>query len=52
MGQLVKHARTRFGEIAYTERGEGPAALFVHGVMLNGYLWRPDEFAQALRAHW
>jgi pimeloyl-ACP methyl ester carboxylesterase len=40
MGQLVKHARTRFGEIAYTERGEGPAALFVHGVMLNGYLWR------------
>jgi pimeloyl-ACP methyl ester carboxylesterase len=40
MAQLVKHARTRFGEIAYTERGEGPAALFVHGVMLNGYLWR------------
>jgi pimeloyl-ACP methyl ester carboxylesterase len=40
MGQLVKHARTRFGEIAYTERGKGPAALFVHGVMLNGYLWR------------
>ena len=40
MGQLVKHARTQFGEIAYTERGEGPAALFVHGVMLNGYLWR------------
>jgi pimeloyl-ACP methyl ester carboxylesterase len=40
MGQLVKHARTRFGEIAYTERGEGPVALFVHGVMLNGYLWR------------
>jgi pimeloyl-ACP methyl ester carboxylesterase len=40
MGQLVKHARTRFGEIAYTERGDGPAALFVHGVMLNGYLWR------------
>jgi pimeloyl-ACP methyl ester carboxylesterase len=40
MVQLVKHARTRFGEIAYTERGEGPVALFVHGVMLNGYLWR------------
>jgi len=40
MDQLVKHARTRFGDIAYTERGEGPVALFVQGVMLNGYLWR------------
>jgi pimeloyl-ACP methyl ester carboxylesterase len=28
------------GRIAYIERGEGPAALFVHGVPLNGYHWR------------
>jgi pimeloyl-ACP methyl ester carboxylesterase len=31
---------TRVGEIAYVERGEGPVALFVHGVFLNSYLWR------------
>ncbi|HLJ99453.1 MAG TPA: alpha/beta hydrolase [Streptosporangiaceae bacterium] len=31
---------TRGGEIAYTEFGEGPAALFVHGVATNGLLWR------------
>lgn len=30
---------TPYGEIAYVERGSGPAALFVHGVLLNGYLW-------------
>src|SRR5207249_1938162 len=28
------------GEIGYEERGSGPAALFVHGVFLNGHLWR------------
>jgi pimeloyl-ACP methyl ester carboxylesterase len=31
---------TSSGRISYTERGTGPAALFVHGVLLNGYLWR------------
>src|SRR5207248_5203776 len=31
---------TPYGEIAYVERGSGPAALFVHGVLLNSYLWR------------
>jgi len=36
----VRHARTSFGDIAYSEQGTGPAALFVHGVFLNGYLWR------------
>lgn len=30
---------TPAGRIAYTERGEGPAALFVHGVFLHGDLW-------------
>ena len=28
------------GRIAYFERGEGPPALFVHGVPLNGFHWR------------
>jgi len=31
---------TPSGRIAYTESGSGPVALFVHGVLLNGYLWR------------
>jgi len=30
----------RSGSISYVERGSGPVALFVHGVLLNGYLWR------------
>ena len=32
---------TPSGEIAYTELGTGPAALFVHGVGTSGVLWRP-----------
>lgn len=31
---------TRFGDIAYVERGSGPAALFLHGFPLNGFQWR------------
>ena len=31
---------TPSGSISYVERGSGPAALFVHGILLNGYLWR------------
>jgi pimeloyl-ACP methyl ester carboxylesterase len=31
---------TPSGRIAYREQGTGPAALFVHGVLLNGHLWR------------
>jgi pimeloyl-ACP methyl ester carboxylesterase len=31
---------TRFGKISYQEIGTGPVALFVHGVLLNGHLWR------------
>jgi pimeloyl-ACP methyl ester carboxylesterase len=39
------HAGRRFaavpsGRIAYVEEGEGPPALFVHGVPLNGFHWR------------
>ncbi|MGB6688230.1 MAG: alpha/beta hydrolase [Terracidiphilus sp.] len=28
------------GRISYLEQGSGAVALFVHGVLLNGYLWR------------
>jgi pimeloyl-ACP methyl ester carboxylesterase len=31
---------TPSGRIAYAERGNGPVALFVHGVLLNAHLWR------------
>src|SRR5690242_14996428 len=31
---------TACGRIACTEAGSGPAALFVHGVLLNSHLWR------------
>jgi pimeloyl-ACP methyl ester carboxylesterase len=37
----TKHTvQTASGRISYTEKGTGPVALFVHGVLLNGYLWR------------
>ena len=32
--------QTPSGRIGYTEQGTGPVALFVHGVLLNGHLWR------------
>lgn len=35
-----KSVETTSGRVAYIEKGEGPVALFVHGVLLNGYLWR------------
>jgi pimeloyl-ACP methyl ester carboxylesterase len=40
MKRDIKHVTTPYGQIAYTEAGHGPAALFVHGVFMNGYLWR------------
>src|SRR5260221_62377 len=30
----------RSGEISYIDIGPGPAALFVHGIATNAYLWR------------
>ncbi len=43
-GSKVSAARrsvqTAAGRISYTEQGTGPVALFVHGVLLNGHLWR------------
>jgi pimeloyl-ACP methyl ester carboxylesterase len=32
--------QTASGRISYVEQGSGPVALFVHGVLLNGHLWR------------
>jgi haloalkane dehalogenase len=29
-----------FARVAYVEKGDGPAALFIHGWSLNGYQWR------------
>jgi pimeloyl-ACP methyl ester carboxylesterase len=41
LGAPTKHqVDTPSGRISYVETGTGPAALFVHGVLLNGYLWR------------
>jgi len=40
MGNVKKSVATRFGDIAYTDRGSGPPALFVHGIFHNGHLWR------------
>src|SRR3954470_9817555 len=43
-GQTLAPAKgivqTPSGRISYTEQGAGPVALFVHGVLLNGHLWR------------
>jgi pimeloyl-ACP methyl ester carboxylesterase len=35
-----RSVETPSGRISYLERGAGPMALFVHGVLLNGHLWR------------
>jgi pimeloyl-ACP methyl ester carboxylesterase len=35
-----KQIETLSGTIVYAEQGGGPVALFVHGVLLNGHLWR------------
>jgi pimeloyl-ACP methyl ester carboxylesterase len=34
------YVQTPSGRISYMERGHGPVALFVHGVLLNSHLWR------------
>jgi haloalkane dehalogenase len=44
MFHLLSSARrsitTRCGEIGYLDRGDGPVALFVHGISTNALLWR------------
>jgi len=37
---IQRSVQTASGRISYREQGTGPVALFVHGVLLNGYLWR------------
>jgi pimeloyl-ACP methyl ester carboxylesterase len=40
---FISHRRliaTDGGDVAYTEFGQGPVALFVHGLATNGLLWR------------
>jgi hypothetical protein len=40
-GKATAHAvATTLGRTSYVEAGSGPAALFVHGVLLNSHLWR------------
>lgn len=39
-GMPMASVETPSGRISYIEKGTGPVALFVHGVLLNGYLWR------------
>ena len=35
-----RFAPVKFGNIAYVERGKGPAALFLHGFPLSSFQWR------------
>src|SRR5262245_4220393 len=37
---MKRRVQTASGRISYAEQGAGPVALFVHGVLLNGFLWR------------
>jgi pimeloyl-ACP methyl ester carboxylesterase len=41
--ELEAHRRTaatEIGEISYLDVGEGPTALFVHGIFTNAFFWR------------
>jgi pimeloyl-ACP methyl ester carboxylesterase len=40
----TKFEKTSFGNIAYSESGEGDVAVFVHGLGLSSYFWR-HQFA-------
>jgi pimeloyl-ACP methyl ester carboxylesterase len=42
-----KLVSTPSGDVSFVEMGEGPVALFVHGVLVNGYLWRHQMSALA-----
>ena len=35
-----RYAKTRFGRIAYIDRGKGDVVLFLHGFPLNSFQWR------------
>jgi len=38
--RVRRSVQTPSGRISYQEQGTGLVALFVHGVLLNGHLWR------------
>jgi pimeloyl-ACP methyl ester carboxylesterase len=38
--QRTKTVETAFGEFTYLEIGDGPPAVFVHGVFVSAYFWR------------
>jgi pimeloyl-ACP methyl ester carboxylesterase len=46
-----RRVSTPSGQISYLEAGDGPVALFVHGVLLGGHLWRRqlDELSDIRR---
>jgi len=37
---LRKTVETRFGTFEYAEAGDGPAALFIHGLFVSPYFWK------------
>ena len=43
LSAIARTVQTASGRISYTEQGTGPVALFVHGVLLNGHLWRHQQ---------
>ena len=45
--QTTKFVEVPSGRISYVESGSGPVALFVHGVIVNKYLWRRQIAALA-----
>jgi pimeloyl-ACP methyl ester carboxylesterase len=36
---LKRTVTTAYGDFAYVEVGEGPPAVFVHGLFMSGYMW-------------
>ncbi len=48
---IRRSVSTPSGRISYFEAGEGPVALFVHGVLLGGHLWHHqlDELSDVRR---
>jgi pimeloyl-ACP methyl ester carboxylesterase len=41
----TRSIETPSGRISYVEAGSGPVSLFVHGVLMNKYLWRKQMAA-------
>ena len=62
--RIRKTVGTSAGTLGYAEIGDGPPALFIHGLFVSSYAWRgrrrqlfwpaerPDELVGPLRRHW